>query len=202
MIYRKKIVTGILASLLAMSSLTVTSFASAPELDFDEFNRFNYSIEIEDDTTLEGATLVDYEEYFNDGKYTTVKTYIQTDGTTIVDTFTINAANPYSPSGSDTATRTRDISGYASITLTGSFDWYTEGMFAYVRCSSVSASKTLHPSAGCSEWETSRTENYVSIGTANASVQYYFYDVNVPFAGKGGTFKITCDDTGKISDSL
>lgn len=44
-------------------------------------------------------------------------------------------------------------------------------------------------------------EAYVSIGKATAQVEYYFYNSAVPFQYQEGTFKITCSDSGTISDN-
>lgn len=65
----------------------------------------------------------------------------------------------------------------------------------------MSASKSLNANVVASTWETSRTEDYVSIGKAYSQVNYYFYNSQFPAQYTDGTFKITCTDSGTISDN-
>lgn len=173
--------------------------------------QISYAMEIPNEESVEVETFEDYgianatkisdSEYTVNGRKTTETVYMQPDGTIITDTFTVGTNMLKSPKGSDTATRTRTISGWGSITLTASFSWYTEGIFSYVKCSSMSATKTLSSGVVASTWETSRTSDYVSIGSAKAQVTYYFYNSAVPYQHQDGTFKITCTDNGTISDN-
>lgn len=194
---RKMILSIVIALFMLISTSNTTAFA----METGDTNVPPYSIEIEGDTLLENATLLDTDSYVVNGRLTTVKTYELTDGTKIIDTLTVSAFRPYSANGTDTATRTREISTWGKITLTASFQWYTEGLFSYVKCTSMSASKSLNAGAVASTWETSYTKDYVSIGKASAQVKYYFYNSKVPVQYTDGTFKITCTDTGTISDN-
>ena len=168
--------------------------------DFDEADS-TISASSDVDAALIGAQLISEKEYVENGRRISEKIYEQEDGTIIIDTLNVGANLLRSSNGSDTATRTRTISGWGSITITATFDWYTEGAFSYVRCSSMSASRSLVSGVVVSTWTTSRTSNYVAIGTANAQVEYYFYNSAVPFQYQQGTFKITCTDDGSISDN-
>ncbi len=178
--------------------LTVRTTCAAQTIDDSEESL--YTIEIED-SALENATLISSVESIEGDRRITVKTYKDGDGTIIIDTLNVYAYPLRSPNGSDTAIRTRTISGWASITIIANFDWYTEGYFSYVRCSSMSTGRTLQPGVVVDTWNTSRTENYVSIGSAKAEVEYFFHHDNVPYQYKEGTFRITCTDSGTISDN-
>jgi len=161
----------------------------------------NYSIDIENDQALNDAIMISTNSYIENDRAITETVYRQSDGTVIVDTLNISAIAPFSKEGTDTATRKRTISGWGSITITASFKWYTEGLFSYVKCTSMSSSHSLDSKAVVSKWEESYTKDYVSIGKATAQVEYYFYNSAVPFQYQEGTFKITCSDSGTISDN-
>lgn len=186
---------------IALLMLISTSTTTALAMETEESNEPKYSIEIEEDTLLENATLLNTDSYIVDGRLTTVKTYELPDGTKVIDTLTVSAFRPYSANGTDTATRTREISSWGKITLTASFQWYTEGLFSYVKCTRMSASRSLNAGAVASTWETSYTKDYVSIGKASAQVKYYFYNSQFPVQYTDGTFKITCTDSGTITDN-
>lgn len=108
---------------------------------------------------------------------------------------------PLSLKGTDTATRTRTISNWGSITIKASFKWYTKGFFSYVKCTGMSVSRSLKPNVRVNKWERSYTSDYVKIGKATAKVTYYFYNSKIPVQHQNGTFKITCSDSGTISDN-
>lgn len=150
---------------------------------------------------LSDATLILTDSYIENGRQITVNVYELPDGTTVTDTLSVSAMTTYSKNGSDTAVRTREISGWGSITITASFVWYTEGLFSYVKCKNMSATRSLSSNAVVTTWETSYTEDYVSIGKATAQVKYYMYNSKVPVQYQEGTFKITCTDDGTISDN-
>ncbi len=160
----------------------------------------NYSIEL-DDTLIYDATIISTDSCIVNDRAVTTTVYQQSDGTIITDILDTSAVQPISKNGSDTATRTRTISGWGSVTITASFKWYTEGMFSYVKCTSMSASKSLDSKVKVSTWEKSYTKDYVSIGKAKAQVKYYFYNSKNPTQYQDGTFKITCSDSGTISDN-
>ena len=161
----------------------------------------NYSITIENDSILNSAELISNNSYIEDGRMITEAIYKQPDGTIIIDTLNVSAIATFSKNGSDTATRTRIISGWGSITITASFSWWTKGAFSYVQCTGMSASHSLNSKAAVSKWNTSCTEDAVSLGKARAQVEYYFYNSEVIFQYQEGTFKITCSDSGTISDN-
>lgn len=160
----------------------------------------SYSVEI-DDESLAGAIAISEENYIKNGRAITKTVYQQKDGTLITDTFDVSAVATLSKNGTDTATRTRSISGWGTITITAGFQWYTEGLFSYVKCTSMSASYSLASKVKVDTWEKSYTKNYVKIGKAKAQVEYYFYNSNAIFQHQSGTFKITCSDSGTISDN-
>lgn len=154
-----------------------------------------------DDEVLQGAVLLSSNSYIKDGQQITEEVYKQADGTIITDTLSFSATAAYSKEGSDTATRTRSISEWGSVTVTASFKWYTENMFSYVKCTSMSASHSLKSGAVASKFNKSYTSDYVSIGKAKAQVDYYFYNEKFPAQYQEGTVKITCTDSGTISDN-
>lgn len=168
--------------------------------DVDDSSDALIAIEI-DNALLDSGKLIDSKVKMNGEKKTIEKTYELQDGTTIIDTFEYTAIRPMSAKGNDTAQRTLTISGWATISITASFDWYTEGMFSYVRCYSMTTDRKLEENVAVGKWDKSRTSNYVSIGSANAQVDYYFYNSKNPTQKKSGTFKITCKDDGTISDN-
>ncbi len=65
----------------------------------------------------------------------------------------------------------------------------------------MSATRSLDSKARVSTWEKSYTKDYVKIGKAKAQVKYYFYNSVFPAQYQDGTFKITCTDSGTISDN-
>lgn len=160
-----------------------------------------YPIEFED-SLLDEATKIDEKVTRENGRITTTTTYLLDDGTKIVDTFTRGDINILrSKEGSDTATRTRDLGSWGTVTLTASFKWRTEGMFSYVECTSASASKNLKSGAATKTWDLTKTSGEVSIGSVNAKIKYAFYNTKNPMEAIDGTLKIKCTDSGSISDS-
>ncbi|WP_026667417.1 hypothetical protein [Butyrivibrio sp. AE2005] len=102
----KVIVVALLVVVLTMCN-GVTVRAS----DFDKSDSTtSYSSDVDSD--LIGAKLISENEYVKDGRRISEKIYEQTDGTIIVDTLSVRAKLPRSLNGSDTATRTRTISGW------------------------------------------------------------------------------------------
>lgn len=168
--------------------------------NISETSEIYYSIDADDDA-IENATLISKTSYIENDRKITETVYLLPDGTTITDRLDVSAIAVTSPSGSDTATRTRTISNWGSISLTASFTWYTSGAFSYVKCSGMSASHSLKSNVTVSQWDTDYTSNYVSIGKATAEVKYHFYQTNMPTQFNKGTFKITCTDSGTISDN-
>jgi len=188
-----------LKTLLATFFIACVAFSSnnvvyAAEQDIE------YDIEIED-AYMENATVVSSDSYIEDGRLITETVYQLEDGTIIIDTFNRSAISPCSPNGSDTATRTRNIVNWGTITITASFTWYTQGAFSYVKCNSMSATKSFPNQVVVHTWDTSYTSNYVALGKASAQVEYYIYNSVNPTQHQDGTFKITCTDSGTISDN-
>jgi hypothetical protein len=167
----------------------------------DETNVRYVKYSIENNENLSNYNIISTENYIKNDRLITKTVYQQPDGTIITDTLDISAIAPASRNGSDTATRTRTISGWGSVSITASFKWYTKGMFSYVKCTGMSASHSLDSRAKVSTWEKNYTKDYVSIGTAKAQVKYYFYNSKNPAQYQDGTFKITCSDEGTISDN-
>lgn len=157
--------------------------------------------DIEFDEGLEDAVLTSSSSYIEDGRLITIKEYLLPDGSTIVDTMSVSAVATLSSEGRDTATRTRKLSDWGTITITATFDWYTEGAFSYVKCVDMDATKRLSSGAVASKWEKSSTSDYVSLGKAKAQVSYYIYDKDIPTNHTDGTFTITCSDSVTISDN-
>ncbi len=157
--------------------------------------------DIEFDEGLEDAVLTSSSSYIEDGRLITIKEYLLPDGSTIVDTMSVSAVATLSSEGRDTATRTRKLSDWGTITIKATFDWYTEGAFSYVKCVDMDATNRLSSGAVASKWEESFTSDYVSLGKAKAQVSYYIYDKDIPTNHTDGTFTITCSDSGTISDN-
>lgn len=195
---RMKILKTVVLSLCFVMILGSFFSVCAAEKD-NPGEGISYSIDIEDDA-LQDAVLVSENTYIENNRMITEKVYELPDGNTLTDTLNISATATQSESGSDTATRSRTISNWGTITIRASFTWYKEGWFSYVKCTSMSAYKNLSSNVTVSTWDTSCTENYVSIGKAYAQVKYHFYQTNLPTQFTDGTFKITCTDSGTISD--
>jgi hypothetical protein len=156
---------------------------------------------IENDELLEDASLID-EETTKDGKeITNTKTYELEDGTKVIDTLSYHENILRSKNGKDTVSRTRTVKDWFSISITATFQWYTEGFFSYVKCNSMSAYYVTFKSAVKSVFSKTHTTDYKAIGKAKASVEYKFYNLKIPQQYKKGTFTITCTDTGTISDN-
>ena len=182
--------------LVSNSSITVLA---ANDIAPEAYVR--YSIEDENDDILTDAVLISSDTYIKDGRQISVNIYELPDGTIIKDTLDISAFAQYSSEGSDTVTRKREISQWGSVTITASFQWYTEGFFSYVKCSSMTSSYSINSQVIVTKWEESYTKDYVSIGKAEAKVAYKFVNSIIPTQFIDKTFKITCTDSGTISDN-
>ena len=77
---------------------SVTTFAA--DNSVDEGTSVAYSIEIEDDSALDNATIVSSNSYIEDGRQNTVIIYEKEDGTIITDTLSVSAIATYSKNGS------------------------------------------------------------------------------------------------------
>ena len=133
-------------------------------------------------------------------RITTVTTYVLADGTEVVETFTRgNNLATRSDFGSDTASRTRTIKDWGSVTVTASFKWEKSKYVSYVECTSVSAKHNLNEDAKIKKWDVDKTDGKINIGSAKGYVDYHFYNSLGQYVK--GNVKITCTDTGKISDN-
>jgi hypothetical protein len=154
---------------------------------------------------LSQATLISENIEINNGLSTTTKVYLFPDGTELIDEFTVSAFRPFSASGTDTATRTKTISGRGSVTLTASFQWepstYLGLPASRVRCTSASRSYTTSSTFSASVESVDYDSGWTYIGSSRASVYYNLYMTSNPGVGSYGTLKISCTDTGTISDS-
>lgn len=160
------------------------------------------SEQVFDDPTDEGAKLID-QSIKNNGKQTIItKTYQLPDGSILEDVFTFNNNKTKSSEGSDSASRTRTVGKLGSVTLNASFKWYTQGLIAYVTCTSASSSYTKTNSSMIVNTSVTKTDEYVGLGKAYAKVEYSFHN---PLTGgigyTSGSFQITCTDTGSITDN-
>jgi hypothetical protein len=164
----------------------------------------DYSIEFED-SLLDEAVLVGSADSVSSGRRTTTTVYTLPDGTSVTEVFERSAGLLRSANGTDSATRTRTISDWGSITVSASFHWWTDTSgilpIAYVQCTAVSASKNISSQAVMSTWDVERTPNAVSIGKASGWVDYYMYNSQIPVQYRAGTVKISCTDSGTISDN-
>lgn len=202
----KKILLMIVAFALIFFSNTKNIYASSKSDIVKDPKQVTISSNI-DGQLLEGATLTKEIFKMSTTTKTTIKIYRLSDGNTLTDTLVVDS-KPHnnrvaSASGTDTATRTLKITNWGTITIKAAFKWYTKYSFpqtSYVKCTSMSASKTISSKAVCSTWETSYNSEYVTIGKASAKVKYYFYNPKNPTEHMSGTYGIYCSDSGTISD--
>lgn len=191
----KKIVALFLICLVVFS---FNSKVHAKRLEQDNLSLVEAE-ESSEDTFLSNAVLVSTDTYVKDGREITCNTYVKSDGTKVIDTLSVDIVSTYSLSGTKTATRTREITGWGTVTLTASFAWYTEVPFSYVKCTYADYLFSLDSKAALSKVQLSYTKDYVSVGKANAQVSYYMYNKTFPAQFVDDTFRITCTDTGTIS---
>lgn len=204
----KKIFTLFVVSIMMFSS-TITAFAYEGD-NSTEKNKLAsepYSIEF-DDSALDGAVVISSETYEEDGRLITVTKYRTLNGDIIIDTFERSAIMALSKNGTDTATRKRNLGDYGTISVTASFKWYTDpdkgpAGTSYVKCTKMSAKRTGGKSyVKTSKWKKSYSSKYKAFGKAYAKLEYYLYNGKLPAQYQSGTVKITCSDTGSISDNL
>ena len=182
---------------MILNSNTMIFASNSPSKE----SHVSYTIDIEDDEALADIDIISKNNYIENGRAITETVYRKTDGTIITDILDVSAIAPLTKDGSDTVSRTRKIGGWGSIKLKAGFKWYTKGNFSYVKCTSMTASRDLDSKACVSKWEKDYTKDYVSIGKAKAQVEYSFYNSANPTQFQNGIFKITCSDSGTISDN-
>ena len=197
-----KKIGALLFAVLMFVGITPAAFAAEPT-----DTALPYSIEF-NDSTLDGATKISEDTYEEDGRFITITVYRTVSGDIITDTFERGSIRTLSKDGIDTATRTRDMQDYGKITVTATFQWYTDpkaGIIgvSYVRCNSVSTSHSnVHPNIVTTKWDEFHTSEYQAFGVAKAGVTYFMCNRLNPAAYQSGSVTITCDDTGAISDNI
>jgi hypothetical protein len=165
-----------------------------------------FNIEVECNL-IETAINSQTSQRVENGRLITTTTYLLNDGATLTDSLNTPLISLFSNSGTATTTRTRTHSTWGSIDLTGSFSWWRAtgplGLpFAYVEATSVSASRRLsNSSTVVSTWSSDRDRGAQSVGKAAVWVEYYMYTPTAPMLHWSGTFKITCNDNGTISNN-
>ncbi len=193
---KRKSISILCIALAVNMLLSVVAFAA----DINPEPYVEYTITASD-PTLDGAEHLSSDSYIENGRLITIDVYRMPDGMIVTDTLNRSAFAMYSSEGSDTVTRTKDLQSWGSITLTASFDWYTEDYFSYVRCSSASASHDIDEKADIRGFNVTKSDGYIKLGTAYAQVAYKMIDKATSLMSTSGKFKITCKDNGTISDN-
>lgn len=130
------------------------------------------------------------------------RTYQLEDGTIVNDILTVEESMMRSKEGKNTVTRKTDASNFSTVYICATFDWYEQGLWSYVQCSSMAAYHVdKSSSVGTSYFNSSKSEGYKQNGKAHAQVNYRFYNKDLPIQSCEGTFKVTCSDNGVISDN-
>ena len=119
---KRKSISILCIALAVNMLLSVVAFAA----DINPEPYVEYTITASD-PTLDGAEHLSSDSYIENGRLITIDVYRMPDGMIVTDTLNRSAFAMYSSEGSDTVTRTKDLQSWGSITLTASFDWYTEG---------------------------------------------------------------------------
>lgn len=132
-----------------------------------------------------------------------VRTYSNDDGTVVNDIVNINYSTTRSLDGDITVQRSSNAAGFTTVSLIATFDWYEDGLYSYVQCSSMAAwyTSTAFSNVVCQYFNQNKSNGYVKIGKAFAEVSYKFYNKDYPAQATNDTFKITCTDTGTVSDN-
>ena len=202
----KKCFTLFAIGALMLSSATTALASEGNVQEVNISSNEQYSIEF-DDAALKGATKLSSETYEENGRLITVTKYLTVNGDIITDTFERSAVMALSKNGTDSATRRRDLGDYGTISVTASFQWYTDpnaGAIgtSYVRCTGMSAARSGGKDfVKQSKWEKDYSSEYKAFGTAYTKLDYYLYNGNNPLQYQSGTLKITCSDSGSISDN-
>lgn len=204
----KKCFTLFVAGIMILSSATVT-FASGGDCSTKEKVTVTrpYSIDF-DDSALDGAAIISSETNEENGRLITITKYRTPNGNVITDTFERSSIMMLSKNGTDTATRKRDLGSYGVISVTASFKWYTNPNVgpigtSYVKCTKMSAKRTGGKSfVKTGTWKKSYSSKYKSFGKAYAKLKYYLYNGKNKVQHQSGTVKITCSDSGTISDNF
>lgn len=122
------LISMIIIFCIIVNNNTVASAATTSHND----QYSTYYIKYDNDNLLDNATIISSESYSENNRKITTTVYKNIDGTLITDTLNTpvkvtSIVAPLSLKGTDTATRTRTISNWGSITIKASFKWYTKG---------------------------------------------------------------------------
>lgn len=181
---------------LRIQKINLISHNDKSNFNIECTNGIVYSFE-SIDSNHNNILLCSNEKIISNNTVEVSRMYLDNDNNTISDVVTITRSS----SGSDIVTRQSYISTLTVIEITASFDWYRSGMFSYVRCSGMAACYSANNHLGVKRFDQSRSEGYISIGPAYAQVDYHFYSTYETAHSYDGKFKITCTDTGSISDN-
>lgn len=179
-------------------------------LFFVFFNKVNiFAMEAEDESIFlsdanilitpsdESVELISFDAFGDGIQNVIINEYVLKDGSLIIDTVTNNVQGYYYRE----VTRTKTLAGWGTLSITAGFEWYTEGMFSYVRCTGMTSSfipdnDSVMVSGDIS---TSYTSNYVALGKANASANCtlvrHIFGTELNYL----SLVIECSDEGTIS---
>ena len=192
-----------LGSFIGCVNVSAENTAEASQEIMEITTDSGFTIAAEQAEQFENAEILS-EEFTNPASniYELSRTYRLEDGTVAHDILTVTENMTRSANGSNTVTRQTDASNFSTVYICASFDWYTSCLWSYVQCSSMTAYHVDKASnVGCERFIKSKSNGYIKSGKAYAQVNYYFYNVNIPVQSSSGTFKITCTDSGTISDN-
>ncbi|MBE6748518.1 MAG: hypothetical protein E7557_04715 [Ruminococcaceae bacterium] len=196
----KKTMALILLLIMTVScSIPVYAKSSAA----DDVNNGVQTIEYEEDMFAD-AELIEETTVEKDGRVIVTKKYLLENGDEIIDTIEHSSVNSKlrSTNGSDSVTRTISNSSFGTVKLRASFKWWKNGLYSYVRCTNATGScSVIKDEVKCSTSKTIMSSGDITIGKAYAEHRFYFYWTKNPAFYWGGGFKISCSDTGTISDS-
>lgn len=132
-----------------------------------------------------------------------VRTYLSDDGNTVNDIVNIIYSKTRSTDGDITVQRSSNAAGFTTVSLSATFDWYLDGLYSYVQCSTMAAwyTSTAFSNVVCQYFNQNKSNGYLKMGKAFAEVSYKFYNKDYPAQATNDTFKITCTDTGTVSDN-
>ena len=104
--------------------------------------------------------------------------------------------------GEDIVTRETNVNNFSTVGITATFDWNNYNSTRKVQCSAMTAWHSTPSGVTCQYFNKSKSNGYVTLGKAYAKVEYKFYNTAIPVNAYSGYFKISCSDTGTISDSV
>ena len=188
----KKFLMSIVSSTIIVSSMSTSVFAAENTLEKEIIKSF-------DDFNNDVSKLLDEKVEVIDDKVVITKLYIDKNGDKVESTLKYDKSiKRSSDEGSTSTEMSKNIDGWGKISLSAKFDWFKQGNFKYVRCSSASGSFYPLNSSITSRIQTTKTSGYVSIGKAEAKSVFYLTDKRNG-KDRDGQIIITCDDNGSIS---